>query len=279
MSKVQSTDHSIRHGKLNKKADIIYREQYGKQFAYSIVHPNTQPPSKAQKDHRKLFGQVNSIVNHIMADPAQEAEWTKRMEEYNRSIEPYKAPFPKRYLTTRQYVFFVVNQQLSNLSSAKRPKSNTNPALPKGVKPQIKAFSDLSASELYEILKARFNVFYLEQNIKYPDLDNIDYLATHISLCRNGQVIAYARLFPEAQPGVLRIGRMLTVERRQGLGRALMAFIIDEAKRQQAQTLRLHAQIQAAPFYERLGFVSVGTPFAEADIQHIQMDLPLSAKH
>ena len=74
---------------------------------------------------------------------------------------------------------------------------------------QIKAFNDLSPADLYEILKARFNVFYLEQQIRYPDMDDVDYLATHLSLRRNGLVIAYARLFPDAEQGVLRIGRML----------------------------------------------------------------------
>ena len=140
---------------------------------------------------------------------------------------------------------------------------------------QIKAFNDLSPADLYEILKARFNVFYLEQQIRYPDMDNVDYLATHLSLRRNGLVIAYARLFPDSEPGVLRIGRMLTTERGKGFGRLLMQQIIEETKHQQASLLRLHAQVQAVPFYQRMGFQTVGDIFYEAEIPHIFMELHL----
>ena len=140
---------------------------------------------------------------------------------------------------------------------------------------QIKAFNDLSPADLYEILKARFNVFYLEQQIRYPDMDNVDYLATHLSLRRNGLVIAYARLFPDAEQGVLRIGRMLTTERGKGFGRLLMQQIIEEAKRQPASVLRLHAQTQAVPFYQRMGFQTVGDIFYEAEIPHISMEFHL----
>jgi ElaA protein len=139
----------------------------------------------------------------------------------------------------------------------------------------IKPFDELSAAEVYEIIKARFNVFYLEQQIRYPDLDDVDYQATHLWLSNQKQVVAYARLFADAEPGVLHIGRMLTTERSRGYGRMLMQSIIDEARRQGATTLRLHAQTQAVPFYQRLGFHTVGETFLEADIPHIEMRLEL----
>ena len=147
--------------------------------------------------------------------------------------------------------------------------------VPRGVKLQIKLFPDLTASEIYEILKARFSVFVGEQHIHYLDEDNIDYLATHFSICKNELVIAYARLFEDAEKGVLRIGRMLTILRGKGYGRYLIEQIVLEARRRGAHTLRLHAQTQAVPFYEHLGFHTVGDIFVEAEIPHITMELSL----
>ena len=74
---------------------------------------------------------------------------------------------------------------------------------------------------------------------------------------------------------MLRIGRMLTVERGKGYAKYLMARIVAEARAQGAHILRLHAQMQAAPFYEHLGFHAVGEPFVEAELPHITMELSL----
>ena len=162
--------------------------------------------------------------------------------------------------------------------------------LPKGVSLHIRTFAALSASEIYEILKARYTVFTEEQHIIYLDEDDVDYLATHIYFSRGPRVIAYARLFPdkpgkflntatynlENTPQAFLVGRMLTIERGQGLGTRLLHSIVAEAKRQGAQLLRLHAQTQAVPFYEKCGFQTVGDVFTEADIPHILMEMPLS---
>ena len=145
----------------------------------------------------------------------------------------------------------------------------------KEVSLQIKPFAELTAGEMYEILKARFNVFYLEQQIRYPDLDDVDYVCTHVSLWAGKQVIAYARLFADAEEETLRVGRMLTVARGQGFGRQLMENIIAEARCQGARRLFLHAQTHAVPFYERFGFTPVGEMFMEADIPHLGMELSL----
>ena len=67
-----------------------------------------------------------------------------------------------------------------------------------------------------------------------------------------------------------------TIERGQGLGTRLLHSIVAEAKRQGTQLLRLHAQTQAVPFYEKCGFQTVGDVFTEADIPHILMEMPLS---
>ena len=156
----------------------------------------------------------------------------------------------------------------------------------------IKPFAELSAAEIYEILKARFSVFVLEQGIMYLDEDNIDYTATHLALRRASKVIAYARLFEQPgdnppaydakfnlvpSPRILRAGRMLTLEHGKGYGRILLTRLIAEAKRQGADILRIHAQLDAVPFYRHFRFAKVGEPFTEAGISHILMERKLTS--
>jgi ElaA protein len=161
--------------------------------------------------------------------------------------------------------------------------------LPKGINLHIRTFADLSTSELYEILKARYAVFTQEQGIIYLDEDDIDYISTHIFLTRGPKVIAYARLFREkiettldpdkcelvSNDSIICVGRMLTTVRHQGFGSRLMHTLLAEAKRQGAKTIRLHAQVPAVPFYERFGFHTVGEPFLEANLTHILMERTL----
>ena len=115
------------------------------------------------------------------------------------------------------------------------------------------------------------------------------YTATHVMLRRQGQVVAYARLYDDytdrvtfeqaiarqTPARVMCVGRMLTTERGKGLGRLLMQYIVAEAKRQGAVVLRLHAQQQAVGFYRRLRFRTIGEPFDEAGIPHILMERKL----
>lgn len=178
-------------------------------------------------------------------------------------------------ITVRQYLYAVVGNQIQQFESGKKSKAALPLTLPKDVHFQSKPFSLLTTKELYEILKARFTVFVAEQHIHYVDEDNIDYLATHFSLRQKGLVIAYARMFPYKEKGVYTIGRMLTLERGQGFAKYLMEQIVSEARARQANTLRLLAQVQAAPFYEHLSFHTVGDIFNEAEIPHVLMEMTL----
>jgi len=268
MAKIRNKDYSIRHGKLSKDSDVVYRVRNGKEQAF-ILQKSSTPPSKAQKAHRSLFGKVTSIVNAIIADPAQTALWEQKRIDYNRSIA--LDPLAKRYRSTRSYAHMVITEQLEQKESAKRRRKPVAKALPKGLKLHVKHFAELSTTELYEILKARFAVFYMEQHIYYQDFDNIDYSAIHLALHRKGQVIAYARIFPSDEPGKWFVGRLLTTERGKGFGAYIMEQVALEAKRNGASSLSLHAQIQAAPFYEKLGYKPFGDTFEEAGIIHIQM--------
>ena len=268
MAKVKNADLSLIRGKLTKKSPVINRVRNGRQHSYIAEQPSV-PPTKAQSDHRKLFGKVNSIVNTLMANPEQAALWEQRRKEFNSHQREIFSPV--LYKTARQFAFAMVSKQLAPGNADKRPKKPLRQALPRGLKMLVKPFSGLSTTELYEILKARFIVFYTEQNCRYLDMDDIDYTATHIALFRQGQVIAYVRLFQGDSPEEWHLGRMLTIERGQGFGRRIVAQTEEYASSQGAKAVLLHAQTHAVPFYEKMGYTAYGPVFMEADIPHVAM--------
>ena len=276
MAKVSYFDGKQVSGKTNKKSKEVHRVINGKEYTHTIENPYEGPISDAQKLQRKVFGKTNAIVNGIVNDPKQYIEWQARMEEYNRSVvRPDLPPFLKRYKTVRSFVYHIISEQVNQKQATKRHRAKLPLALPKGVKAYIKLFSELTNAELYELLKARFNVFVCEQHIHYLDEDNIDYTATHFMLRRKNIVIAYARAFKDTEKGVICIGRMLTLERNKGFGKYLVERIAAEAREKGAHTLRLHAQTQAVPFYEHLGFKTVSGVFTEAEIPHVMMERKL----
>ncbi len=268
MAKTTNTDYSLRRGKLNKKSPLVYRVRNGKQQSY-VPNENAQPPSEAQKAYRKNFGKITAAVNAIMNDPQQVAEWEQKRKEFNKkSVESLS---PIHYTTTRQFAHAMISQQIEKAEAKKRRKKPVSKALPKGVRLRVKHFSDLTTTELYEILKVRFSVFYMEQHIYYQDMDNIDYNAIHLAVFKRGQVIAYARLFPGTHIDEWIIGRMLTTERGKGYGQFILEQAVAEAEKQGAKSILIHAQTLAAPFYERFGFQTSGDIFMEADIPHVLM--------
>ncbi len=137
---------------------------------------------------------------------------------------------------------------------------------------KAKMFSELTAAEIYEILKSRSRVFQLEQNIHYLDEDNVDYDSLHCFFGENGQVAAYLRAFPDN--GKIRIGRVLTITRGQGHGKMLMVRSV-EAARERFGTLDIimDAQKHAEGFYKKLGFITTSEEFLEEGIFHVEMVL------
>lgn len=276
MAIVDNLDGKKVRGKTNKKSNEVHRVINGREYTHTIENPYEGPISDAQKLQRNVFGKTNAIVNSIVNDPKQYKEWQNRMEDYNRTVvRPDLPPFPKRYTTVRSFVYHVISEQINQKQTTKRRRAKLPLTLPKGVRAYVKLFSELTNAELYEILKARFNVFVCEQHIHYLDEDNIDYTATHYSLRKKNIVIAYARVFKDAEKGVIRIGRMLTLERNKGFGKYLVERIAADARAKGAHTLRLHAQTQAVPFYEHLGFKTVSGVFTEAEIPHVTMERKL----
>jgi ElaA protein len=140
------------------------------------------------------------------------------------------------------------------------------------------AFDELTPSLLYSLLKLRQDVFILEQQCFYPDLDDQDQSSQHLLGLVNDQVHAYLRIIPKTLDGepVYYIGRVLTDEtlRGQGAGRAMMTMALDYLDSNYTGcTVQLSAQLYLQAFYESLGFQVISEPYDEDGIMHIDMQL------
>ena len=138
-----------------------------------------------------------------------------------------------------------------------------------------KNFGELSLTELYEILKARSQIFILEQNMHCQDMDGIDFEARHFFLEENGKVLAYLRAFyTDDSKSVVKIGRVLSITHGVGLGTNIMKrAIADIKKNMKCQILSLNSQKSAIGFYEKLGFKTVSDEFLEEGVIHLKMQL------
>lgn len=139
----------------------------------------------------------------------------------------------------------------------------------------VKPFCDLTADELYEILRLRVDVFVVEQNCPYREIDGLDRKATHIYFAENGEINAYLRILP---PGATfdtpALGRIVTAKRGLGLGAKIVREGIRLAREMFGETeIKIEAQTQARGFYEKLGFVQSSVEFSDAGIMHIEMTL------
>lgn len=136
---------------------------------------------------------------------------------------------------------------------------------------KAKKFDDLTARELYEIVRARTEVFLLEQRIICQDLDRVDYDSLHCFIEQGGEVVAYLRAYTE-DDGMIHVGRVLTTTHGVGFGRELMELSFSEMRRHFGDApFTLHAQTQAEGFYAKMGFMTVSDVFMEEGIPHVTM--------
>ena len=137
-----------------------------------------------------------------------------------------------------------------------------------------KKFSDLTLTELYEIIKSRTEVFLLEQRIICQDLDDVDYKSLHCFFTDKERVRGYLRAFlSDEENGVVTIGRVLTLEHKKGLGTELMKKSFEEIKKNfSCSKIAVHAQKQAVGFYEKMGFQTVSDEFLEEGVCHLTME-------
>ncbi len=140
-----------------------------------------------------------------------------------------------------------------------------------------KNFDELTTTELYDILRARCEIFMLEQDIRCQDMDGVDYHSRHCFLEENGRVVGYLRAFyADPERTTVQIGRALTLTHRQGHGRRLMQeSIADIRKNLPCRKISLHSQKHAEGFYEKCGFHTVSDEFLEAGVVHVTMEMDL----
>ncbi len=140
----------------------------------------------------------------------------------------------------------------------------------------VKRFEELTTDQLYRILQLRVAVFVVEQNCPYMELDGLDQAAIHLWLEEDGRVMACARVMDRGvESEYVSIGRVVTAERRSGLGSRILSESIRAAKKYfSAGELYLEAQEYAVPFYARQGFEVVSEPFIMDDIPHVKMIRP-----
>ena len=140
----------------------------------------------------------------------------------------------------------------------------------------IKNFSELSTEEIYNILKLRSEVFVVEQNCVYQDIDEKDQKAVHLFLEKNNEIMAYTRIFKkgdyyEENPS---IGRVVVSKKERGkkLGKEIMIKSINFIKKElKERKIELSAQKYLDKFYKDLDFYSEGEDYLEDGIPHQRM--------
>jgi ElaA protein len=140
---------------------------------------------------------------------------------------------------------------------------------------RITEFSALTPFDLYAILRLRQDVFIIEQDCIYPDLDNLDIQAMHLSAWREGELMAYQRCLP---PGLCyhesSLGRIVVAPAARGLqlGRKLVQRGIDyNRERWPESNIQIGAQAHLQAFYGSLGFTGLGDEYIEDGIAHRHM--------
>jgi len=151
------------------------------------------------------------------------------------------------------------------------------------MKTAVKTFDELSIRELYDIMQLRSEVFVVEQDCVYQDLDGRDENALHVIGRKDDKIVAYTRIF---KPGdyfkEASIGRVVVraSERKHSYGRKIMEASIKVIEEDlQENTIHLSAQTYLEKFYNSLGFKAQGTAYLEDGIPHVGMVKTLLQKN
>ena len=143
------------------------------------------------------------------------------------------------------------------------------------VKWTCKHFTELMTEELYHILRLRSEVFVVEQNCVFLDMDNKDLVCHHVMGWSEKQLLGYSRILRAGISYVeSSIGRIVTspTARGMGIGRELMSESIQAIYRLHGKgDIRIGAQYYLKEFYESYGFVQTGEIYSEDGIDHIEM--------
>ena len=220
--------------------------------------------------HGKKVGQaLYDKAISIAAEKNADYVWLGVWENNLRAISFYRKNGFKEF---DQHIFMLGNEEQTDIMMKLDLKSNTMK-----IEFFIKSFEELSTIELYRILKLRSEIFIVEQNCVYQDIDDKDLKCHHLMCLVDGNLAGYTRIVP---PGFTyedaSIGRVVTGSeyRGLGLGKKLMENsikgcqdILKESK------IRISAQFYLLKFYNALGFKEIGSPYDEDGIPHIEMVL------
>ena len=141
----------------------------------------------------------------------------------------------------------------------------------------FKKFNELTLDEFHSILKLRIDVFVVEQNCPYPELDNKDQISYHFFYKENNRVIAYTRIFkPGDYYNEAAFGRVAVHQdfRKKKLGKKLIKKTIEETYKLFGKvSIKIGGQTYLKKFYESFGFQQIGAEYLEDGIPHIYMKL------
>ncbi|PDH47640.1 MAG: GNAT family N-acetyltransferase [Bacteroidetes bacterium MED-G21] len=139
----------------------------------------------------------------------------------------------------------------------------------------IKSYNELNKRELFDIYFLRQEVFIVEQNCIYQDIDQKDHCSYHLMAYDNEILVAYLRIvYPGISYDEPSIGRVLTKidYRGRGIANNIMKYAIQKVRDvYNHSNIRISAQEYLIPFYTSLNFESIGEVYLEDDIPHIEM--------
>ena len=145
------------------------------------------------------------------------------------------------------------------------------------MKIEIKRFKELSLLDLYKSLSLRNQVFIVEQNCVYQDIDGYDEEAMHVMLYENDDLVAYARIFDKGiKYETASIGRVVVSpeKRNLNLGHVLVNAAIQAIHENfETEEITISAQEHLQKFYAAHGFVTTSDMYLEDDIPHVQMEI------
>ena len=140
---------------------------------------------------------------------------------------------------------------------------------------KTKHFGELNTYELYYLLQLRSEVFVVEQDCVYQDMDDKDQKSLHVLGFKGNKVVAYTRIFgPGDYFKEASIGRVVVAkkERQYKYGYDIMKASIEAINEHFNQTtIKISAQVYLKTFYNNLGFVAVGEEYLEDGIPHVAM--------
>jgi len=136
---------------------------------------------------------------------------------------------------------------------------------------KVKKWEELKKEELYEILRLRAEIFIVEQECPYQDVDNKDIFSQHLFGKIKNEIVCYTRVFLNEDPSI--IGRLVVKKqfRNKGIGREIMRRSINIISKE--KVIFISAQSYLKEFYESLGFIKKGKEYLEDGIVHIPMYL------